>query len=98
MTKAEEQALKAYPNIKIGEQRIDQSSAREVYVEGYNQALQDLMEKAKQWFTEYTNIPYEVETNEDGEPLADSYIQYTKERLDAANEMFEKFKQFITEN
>jgi len=53
MDKAEERALKAYPNIKIGEQRLDQSSAREVYVEGYNQAQQDLMEKAKQWFTEY---------------------------------------------
>jgi hypothetical protein len=54
---AEEQALKAYPNIKIGEQRIDQSSAREVYVEGYQRAQQDLMEKAKQWFTDY--IPSE---------------------------------------
>ena len=48
MSKAEEQALKAYPNIKIGEQRIDQSSAREVYVEGYNQALQDTIERACQ--------------------------------------------------
>lgn len=65
---------------------------------GYEQAQQDLMGKAKRWFTEYTNIPYEVETNEDGEPLSDSYIQYAKAKLDAANEMFEKFKQFITEN
>ena len=46
MSRAEEQALKAYPNIKIGEQRLDQSSAREVYVEGYNQASKDLMDKA----------------------------------------------------
>ena len=57
MSKAEEQALKVYPNIKIGEQRLDQSSAREVYVEGYNQSHQDLMDKAKQWFTD--NIPSE---------------------------------------
>ena len=57
MSKAEERALKAYPNIKIGEQRLDQSSAREVYVEGYNQSHQDLMDKAKQWFTD--NIPSE---------------------------------------
>ena len=48
MSKAEERALKAYPNIKIGEQRLDQSSAREVYVEGYNQAQQDTIEKACQ--------------------------------------------------
>ena len=45
---AEEQALKAYPNIKIGEQRIDQSSAREVYVEGYQRAQQDTIERACQ--------------------------------------------------
>ena len=40
--------MKAYPNIKIGEQRLDQSSAREVYVEGYNQATQDTIERACQ--------------------------------------------------
>ena len=48
MSKAEERALKAYPNIKIGEQRLDQSSAREVYVEGYKQAQQDTIERACQ--------------------------------------------------
>ena len=48
MSRAEEQALKAYPNIKIGEQRIDQSSAREVYVEGYQRAQQDTIERACQ--------------------------------------------------
>ena len=48
MSKAEEQALKAYPNIKIGEQRIDQSSAREVYAEGYQRAQQDTIERACQ--------------------------------------------------
>ena len=48
MSRAEERALKAYPNIKIGEQRIDQSSAREVYVEGYQRAQQDTIERACQ--------------------------------------------------
>ena len=42
MSRAEEQALKAYPNIKIGEQHIDQSPAREVYVQGYEQATKDI--------------------------------------------------------
>ena len=41
MSRAEEKALKAYPNIKIGEQHIDQSPAREVYVQGYEQAEKD---------------------------------------------------------
>lgn len=44
MTRAEEQALKAYPNIKIGEQELDQSSVRDVYMQGYEQAKNDLME------------------------------------------------------
>lgn len=53
------------------------------------------IEKAKNWFYEHTDIPQEVETNEDGEPLADSYIKYAKARLDAANEMFENFKNYM---
>lgn len=53
------------------------------------------IEKAKQWFIEHTNISQEIETNEDGEPLADSYIKYAKARFDAANEMFENFKTYI---
>ena len=49
MSRAEELANKAYPNIKIGEQHIDQSPAREVYVQGYEQAEKDYMEKALWW-------------------------------------------------
>lgn len=48
MSRAEEQALKAYPNIKIGEQHIDQSPAREVYVQGYEQAMAEIEEKIAQ--------------------------------------------------
>ena len=50
------------------------------------------MKKAEQWFNEHVNIPQEVETDENGEPLADSYIKYAKARLEAAKEMFESFK------
>jgi hypothetical protein len=53
------------------------------------------IERAKEWFIEHINIPQDVETNEDGEPLADSYIKYAKARLDAANEMFENFKTYM---
>lgn len=67
MTRAEEQALKAYPNIKIGEQRIDQSSAREVYVEGYNQAEKDYIEYAQLWV-------------DSGEVNIKSFKQFLKDR------------------
>lgn len=54
MSRAEEQALKAYPVEMEYNPTVDvNESCRELYLEGYNQAQQDLMEKAKQWFTEY---------------------------------------------
>jgi hypothetical protein len=43
------------------------------------------------------NIPYSVETNEDGEPLADSYIEYAKKRLEAANKIIEEFIKVMAE-
>ena len=73
MSRAEEQALKAYPNIKVGEQRIDQSSAREVYVEGYNQAEQDLMEKFKMW------VAYNGYTAKDAEAVYNDFKQFITE-------------------
>lgn len=53
------------------------------------------IEKAREWFIEHTNISQEIETNEDGEPLAASYIKYAEERFDAANEIFEDFKNYM---
>ena len=73
MSRAEEQALKAYPNIKVGEQRLDQSSAREVYVEGYNQAEQDLMEKFKMW------VAYNGYTAKDAEAVYNDFKQFITE-------------------
>ena len=67
MTRAEERALKVYPNIKIGEQRIEQSSAREVYVEGYKQAEQDYIEYAQLWV-------------DSGEVNIKSFKQFLKDR------------------
>ncbi len=54
MTRAEEQALKAYP-IKIAAREGYDENLRERkgFIKGYNRAEKDLMEKAKQWFTEY---------------------------------------------
>ena len=52
-------------------------------------------EKAKEWFIEHVNIQQDVATNEDGEPLADGYIKYARARFDAANEMFENFKNYM---
>lgn len=53
------------------------------------------IERAKEWFINHVDMPQEVETNEDGEPLADSYIKYAKSRLNAANEIFEDFIKYV---
>lgn len=55
MSRAEEQALKAYP--RTDDSWGDEWQKRVGFVEGYKQAEQDLIEKAKQWFTD--NIPSE---------------------------------------
>ena len=54
---------------------------------------EDFLKKAEAWFNEHVNIPQEVETDENGVPLAVSYIKYAKARFDAAKEMVESFKQ-----
>ena len=89
MSKAEDKALEAWNNYKLREHPM----YRQSYIDGYKQAEKDLMEKAEKWFMEHANIAQEVETDENGEPLADSYIKYAKARIEAAKEMFESFKQ-----
>ena len=53
MSRAEEKARKAYPDNPYYGGR----SAQRLFAEGYEQAIKDLMDKAKQWFTD--NIPSE---------------------------------------
>lgn len=53
MTRAEEQARKAYPDNPYYGGR----SAQKLFAEGYEQAMQDFMSKAKEWFT--NNLPSE---------------------------------------
>ena len=95
MSKAEKQASKWYNSVKY---KSDLSGTPiSGYIAGYEQAEKDFMEKAKQWFMEHANIAQEIETNEDGEPLARSYINYAKARIEAAKDMFKSFKQAMSE-
>jgi hypothetical protein len=54
-----------------------------------------LLKKARDWFNEHVGIQQEVETNENGEPLASSYLSYTNARLAAAREMYETFAEYV---
>ena len=100
MTIEESAALKIHDTaIKEGEkyaQEHGHSINEEVaygrgYKSGYMCGAKEFTEKAINWLRDRVNIPYTVETNEDGEPLADSYIDYAKKRLEAANEIIEQF-------
>ena len=61
------------------------------YVPAYR--LKELLDHACRWLHERVNIPEEVETNEDGEPLASSYIDYAKKRCEAADEVVKEFRE-----
>ena len=100
MTIEESAALKIHDTaIKEGEkyaQEHGHSINEEVaygrgYKSGYMCGAKEFTEKAIKWLRDRVNIPYDVETNEDGEPMADSYIDYAKKRLEAANEIIEEF-------
>ena len=91
MNRIEKEALDRFPE----SMNLCATAQREGFVMGANWWQEQLLNKAKVWFNEHANIPYEVQTNEDGEPLADSYIDYCKKRLEAGNEMFEAFKAFV---
>ena len=100
MTIEESAALKIHDTaIKEGEkyaQEHGHSINEEVaygrgYKSGYMCGAKEFTEKAINWLRDRVNIPYTVETNEDGEPLADSHIDYAKKRLEATNEIIEEF-------
>lgn len=67
------------------------------YKAGYMCGAKEFTEKAINWLRDRVNIPYDVEFNEDGEPLAGSYIDYAKKRLEAANEIIDEFLKFMGE-
>ena len=67
------------------------------YKSGYMLGAKEMFEKAKQWLMDRINIDQEVETNENGEPMALSYISYAKKRLEVANEIAQQFEKAMSE-
>lgn len=55
MTKTEERALEVYPVLSMTNDT--NAPKRKYFIDGYALAQQDIMDKAKQWFTD--NIPSE---------------------------------------
>lgn len=55
------------------------------------------IEKACNWLKNRISIPYEGNTNENGEPFAGDYIKFAMERLKKAEEFCENFKKAMEE-
>ena len=88
--KIREQARKNYPNTKT--HPMESASfcgftAGGAY--GYNLA----MEQACEYLKRFVCTSDVIETNEKGEPLADSFVEVSKRRLEAEKAFIEDFKQ-----
>lgn len=55
--------------------------------------IKELLNNACHWLRDRVNIPQEVETDENGEPLANSYIDYCKKRTEVADEIVKEFRE-----
>ena len=80
-----------------GQSIIENVAYARGYKKGYMTGSVEMYEKACAWLRDRVNIPYDVETNEDGEPMADSYIDYAKKRLEAAEEIISEFTKAMEE-
>ena len=97
MSNAHKFALKKYP-VKVikSESSIDvNANKRKMAEQIYKDAEDEIISRASQWLMDHVNIPGEIETNEDGEPLAKSYIDHAMKRIEVANEIIEDFKNFM---
>lgn len=94
--RAEQAALRAYP-YETGVKGLICEQSRGIFIKGYEQAEKDTIERAVEWLINRIDIPCSVVTNENGEPLADSYIDYAKKRLEAANEIVDDFRKAMEE-
>lgn len=97
MNNAHKFALKKYP-VKVikSESSIDVNAYKRKMAEKiYKDAEEEIIGRAAQWLMDHIGVPGEVETTEDGEPLAKSYIEHAKRRIEVANEIIEDFKNFM---
>lgn len=97
MSNAHKFALKKYPVKVIKNTRsIDVNASKRKEAEKiYHEVEKDIIDRAEEWFKIHVGIDQEVETTEDGEPLAVSYADYAIKRLEVAQEILEDFKKFI---
>ena len=73
------------------------------YFDGYDlenafdEGANHTIELTCEWIRRHIDVDEPVETNENGEPLADSYVERLGAKEKAANEVIELYKQFMKE-
>ena len=99
MKTVEKKAFEKYPiitrtSIIDGNKTVDlNATARKRFIEG----VKDTLDKVCRLLRDSVTIDQKVETNEEGEPLAGSYIDYAMERLKAANQVVDEFMERLNE-
>jgi hypothetical protein len=63
------------------------------FIEGANWADETMLDRACEWLRFRVSVDVPIETNENGEPLADSWIKAQMERAKAAEELIAEFRQ-----
>lgn len=95
---SENKALEAYPVIPspyYGGDEDRNLKYRFGFIKGYDQAMKDFMDKACDFLDDRIGIDQKIEVNENGEPLADSYIAYCVARKQEAERIIKLFKQYM---
>ena len=63
------------------------------FISGANWADRTMLDRACEWLRFRVSVDVSIETNENGEPLADSWIKAQLERMKAADEFVAEFRQ-----
>ena len=64
---------------------------------GYASGKRDTIEKALKWLLERVDVTTPIPTNDKGEPLADGYANYLKERQNVINQVKSEFRKAMEE-
>ena len=103
MKPVDKKALEKYPiitrpSIIDSNKMVDvNATARKRFIEAYNEGVKDTLDKVCRLLRDSVTIDKKVETTEDGEPLALSYIDYAMERLKAADQVVDEFMERLNE-
>lgn len=65
--------------------------------DSFDEGVAHAIELTCEWIRLHIDVDKQVETNENGEPLADSYVERLEAKEKAANEVIELYKKFMKE-